>query len=611
MVKNHNISDSIIPTSAKEIKQLGWDHVDIILVTGDAYIDHPSFGTAIIAKVLENAGYRVAVIPQPNWRDDLRDFKRFGPPRLFFGVSAGNIDSMLNHYTANKRLRSDDAYTPGGKAGFRPDYATIVYSNIIKGLYPEVPVVLGGIEASMRRFVHYDYWQDKPLTSILESSKADLLVYGMGEKPILQIAGKLNESGQICSCYDIRQVAYLSDIEDVKKEDILLHSYAEVLQDKLRYAENFVKIEEQSNTTSNKRILQKLENHILVVNPTVPILSEKEMDDIYSLKYTRLPHPRYNSKEPIPAYEMIKNSVTIHRGCFGGCSFCTISVHQGKRISNRSSGSILRELKEISNSPNFKGHISDIGGPSANMYKMQGFNEKICEKCKKASCIFPEICKNLNTSHEDLYNLYLDVLKIPGINKITIGSGIRYDIIQHETTDNFVNKINLKYLELLISRFVSGRLKVAPEHCSPKVLKLMRKTSFGEFKKLKSTFDKINVKYGLKQQLIPYFISSHPGCTEFDMAELAVKTKDMGFKLEQVQSFTPTPMTLSTVMYYTGVNPYTGEKVYSAKSKEQKENQLKYFFWYKPEVRKELTYSLKKAGREDIIRRLFPNKMNK
>lgn len=608
MVESQKIINKFLPTSLKEVKQLGWDYIDVILISGDAYIDHPSFGTAIIARVLENAGYKVAIIPQPNWRDDLRDFKRFGKPRLFFGVTSGNIDSMLNHYTANKRLRSDDAYTPGGKSGFRPDNATIVYSNILKDIYPNIPVIIGGIEASMRRFVHYDFWQDKILTSILESSKADLLVYGMGEKPILEIADKLNDSGQIYNCYNIKQIAYLSDFKDIKKDDIVLSSFKGVLSDKLKYADNFVKIEQESNYNSNRRIVQDLGEKRLIVNPMLPTLSEEEMDSIYALKYTMMPHPRYNGKEEIPAFEMIRNSVTIHRGCFGGCSFCTISAHQGKHISSRSQESILLELEKIAKLPDFKGHISDIGGPSANMYKMKGFDTKLCNKCKKASCIFPSVCKNLNTSHADLCELYKKSLKVEGIKKISIGSGVRYDIALHNTGNPAIDKINLNYIDLLISKFVSGRLKVAPEHCSPKVLNLMRKTSFGEFKKLKAIFDKTNQKYGLNQQLIPYFISGHPGCTEFEMAELAIKTKEMGFKLEQVQAFTPTPMTFSTVMYYTGINPYTKEKLFVAKSKQQKENQLKYFFWYKPDVKKDLLQSLIKAGKKDIADRLFSKK---
>jgi len=601
------VPDSLksFPTSAKEIQTLGWDYVDVILISGDAYVDHPSFGTAVIARVLEKAGYRVAVLPQPNWRDDLRDFKKLGKPRLFFGVSAGNMDSMLNHYTAAKRLRSEDAYTPGGKTGQRPDYATIVYSNILKNLYPEIPVVIGGIEASMRRFVHYDFWQNKLLTSVLESSKADLLTYGMSEKSILQIAGKLNESGQIYNCYNIKQIAYLSDFKDRKETDIKLFSYKELQSDKLKYAKNFVKVEQESNCNSNRRIIQDLQTKRLIVNPALPVLSEKEIDEIYDLPFSRLPHPRYSGKEPIPAYDMIKHSVNIHRGCFGGCSFCTISAHQGKHISSRSEESVLKELNKVAKMPDFRGHISDIGGPSANMYKMHGFDLSVCEKCKKPSCIFPKVCSNLNTSHAALGELYKKSLKVEGIKKISIGSGVRYDIALHDTKNPSVNKQNREYLELLISKFVSGRLKVAPEHSSPKVLSLMRKTSFNGFRELKVLFDKVNTKFGLNQQLIPYFISGHPGCTEMEMAELAIDTKDMGFKLEQVQAFTPTPMTLATVMFYTEINPYTGEKLFVAKDQKDREKQLKYFFWYKPEVKKDLLMSLNKAGRKDLAEKLL------
>lgn len=594
------ISLKNFPTTVKELKSFEWDCADIILFSGDAYVDHPSFGTAVIARVLDYAGYRVAIVPQPNWRDDLRDFKKLGKPRLFFGVSAGNMDSMLNHYTANKRLRSEDAYTPGGKTGQRPDYATNVYSNILKSIYPEVPVVIGGIEASMRRFAHYDFWNNKLMTSVLESSNADLLCYGMSEKTIVKIADRLNDSGQICNCYDIKQIAYLSDFSDNSENDIKLFSFKELQKDKIKYAKNFVKIEQESNYNSNRRIIQDLQNKRLIVNPVFPVATEKEIDNIYDLEYTRLPHPKYAGKEPIPAYEMIKHSVNIHRGCFGGCSFCTISAHQGKFISSRSEKSILNELKEVSKMSDFKGHITDLGGPSANMYKMHGFDSGICDKCKKPSCIFPVVCNNLNTSHLHLTELYKKALQIEGIKKISIGSGVRYDIALHESKNPLTNRHNKEYLELLISKFVSGRLKVAPEHCSPKVLKLMRKTSFNQFKKLQSIFDKINQKYELNQQLIPYFISGHPGCNEIDMAELAVETKDMGFKLEQVQAFTPTPMTLSTVMYYTGIDPYSGEKLYVAKDRKESEKQLKYFFWYKPEIKKDLLKSLMRAGRKDL-----------
>lgn len=570
------------------MKELGWENADIILISGDAFIDHPSFGTAVIARVLENDGYKVAIIPQPNWQDDLRDFKKLGKPNLFFGVTAGNMDSMINHYTAAKRKRYDDAYTPGGKAGQRPDNATIVYSNILKQIFPKTPIVIGGIEASMRRFAHYDFWQDKITNSILISSKADLLVYGMGEKTIRKIAKNLNETGEIQSCYDIPQCAYIADKNNKISSDIELFSFEQVIKDKIKYAKNFVKIEKETNYNSNNRITQIDGENKIIVNPSFPTLSEKEIDEIYDLPYTRLPHKRYANKAPIPAFEMIKNSVNIHRGCFGACSFCTIAAHQGKNIASRSENSILNEIIKISQNPDFKGHVTDLGGPSANMYKMKGFDMKICEKCKRPSCIFPNICNNLNTSHENLINLYKKALKINGIKKISIGSGLRYDIAVHETNNAKINKINLQYLELVISKFVSGRLKVAPEHSNPKVLNLMRKNSFQGFKKLRKIFFKINEKYELNQQLIPYFISSHPGCTEADMAELTKELKTIGYKPEQVQSFTPTPMTLSTVMYYTGINPYTQEEIYIAKSKKEKEKQLSYFFWYKTNDKKNI-----------------------
>lgn len=609
MVKtlNNNLA-SVFPTSIKELKLAGWDYIDIIIVSGDAFIDHPSFGAAVIARVLNNAGFRVAVIPQPNWKDDLRDFKKFGQPRLFFAVSAGNMDSMLNHYTGSKRKRSEDAYTPGGETGKRPDYATKVYSQILKKLYPHVPVVIGGVEASMRRFVHYDYWNNKLQTSVLEDSGADMLVYGMGEKAILEVARELSLSGSLYNCLHLNQIAYLSDKSDKLDTDIQLFSLKTVLSDKLKHAANFVKIEKESNCFSNRRIVQDLEKSRLIVNPANPVLTQEEMDEIYALGYTRLPHPRYDTKKAIPAYEMIKDSVTMHRGCFGGCSFCTISAHQGKHISSRSEKSILAELEQIAAMPNFKGHISDIGGPSANMYKMQGFDLRICEKCSKPSCVWPVVCKNLNTSHKNLTELYLKAAKIDGIKKISIGSGVRYDIALHKTDNAQINRENINYLEVLISRFVSGRLKVAPEHSSSKVLKLMRKSDFGKFKNFETFFRKINQKFDLNQQLIPYFIAGHPGCDEFDMAELAIETKDMGFKLEQVQTFTPTPMTLATVMFYTGIDPYSGKKLYVAKTNTDKQKQMNYFFWYKPQNRKQIVQSLKSAGRKDLIDRFMRKK---
>lgn len=588
-----------LPTTAKEAKELGWNEVDVVLFSGDAYIDHPSFGVAVIARILEYDGYKVAVVPQPNWQDDLRDFKKFGTPRLFFGVTAGNMDSMINHYTANIRLRSDDAYTPGGKAGFRPDYPTIVYSNILKKLFPEVPVIIGGIEASMRRYTHYDYWQNKLKNSILIDSQADMLLYGMSEKSISEVAKQLNNGISIKNIRDIPQTAYKINKTELTEniKSITLHSHQECVKSKIKYAENFKLVETESNKKIAKQIIQINGETAVVVNPPYEQLSQEEIDLPYELPYTRLPHPKYKNKGDIPAYEMIKHSVNIHRGCFGGCSFCTISMHQGKFIQSRSEKSILIEIKEITKLADFKGYLSDVGGPSANMYKMQGINLQVCNKCIRPSCIFPEICKNLNTDHSQLIELYRKIRKTPGIKKAFVGSGIRYDM--------FVNNDKSKYFEELVTHHVSGRLKVAPEHSSEKVLTLMRKSPFSDFVKLKRKFEEINKSKNLKQQLIPYFISSHPESKTEDMAELAVKTKELGYRLEQVQDFTPTPMTLSTVIFYTGINPYTGKSVYTAKSIEEKKKQQKFFFWYKKELRNEIISELKKIGKTDLLQKLY------
>lgn len=563
------------PTSKKELERLGWDYVDVILVTGDAFIDHPSFGTAIIARVLEKEGFRVAVVPQPNWRDDLRDFKKLGRPRLFFGVNSGCMDSMVNHYTATKRLRSNDAYTPGGLAGQRPDYAVTVYSNILKDLYPDVPVVIGGIEASLRRFSHYDYWSDSYKKSILIDSKADILVYGMGERPIIAVAKGLQEGKSIKELTEIPQTAYKAkNMNHCNPKPIELYSYEDCLKNKILDAKNFRVIEEQSNAYNADRIAQKFGNEYVIVNEPYPLISTEELDAIYALPYSRLPHSRYAKKPPIPAFEMIKNSVTIHRGCFGACSFCTISAHQGKFISSRSEQSILQELTKISKDPQFKGHITDLGGPSANMYGMRGKDENLCRVCKRPTCLFPQKCKNLNDSHTRLTNLYKQAEKISGIKHITIGSGIRYDLLQGAEGER-------EYVSQLIQKHVSGRLKVAPEHTEDSIVKLMRKPSFTLFEKFKKTFDEVNKKCGLREQLIPYFISSHPGCKPQDMKCLEQKLRSLRVMPEQVQDFTPTPMTLSTTMFYTGVNPYTMEPIFSAKTKEEKDKQKSFFFWYK------------------------------
>lgn len=598
--------DNWLPTTKKEVEARGWDYLDVILFSGDAYVDHPSFGAAVIGRVLEAEGLRVAIVPQPDWRGDYRDFKKLGVPRLFFGVSAGAMDSMINHYTANKRLRSDDAYTPDQRPGMRPDYPSIVYTKILKELYPDVPVVLGSIEASLRRLTHYDYWQDKLLPGILASSPADLLIYGMGEKPIKELVRRLKSGIPFNEIKDIRQTVYLTDKEDAKDDDIVLFSHEECLKDKLKQAKNFRHIEEESNKYNASRILQKVGKQMIVVNPPFPPMTEAEIDASYDLPYTRLPHPKYKGKV-IPAFEMIKFSVNIHRGCFGGCAFCTISAHQGKFIASRSKESILKEVKAITEMPDFKGYLSDLGGPSANMYRMHGANEELCRKCKRPSCLAPQICPNLNADHSSLLDIYQAIDALPGIKKSFIGSGVRYDLLLHRHKDNELNHCTRLYTEELISRHVSGRLKVAPEHTSDRVLNIMRKPSFSLFEEFKLIFERINKEKGLNQQIIPYFISSHPGCTEEDMAELAALTKQMNFKLEQVQDFTPTPMTLSTEIYYTGIHPYTGEKVFTARKPEEKLNQRKYFFWYLPEKRNDIQNSLKRMHRNDLAEKLYGN----
>ncbi len=580
-----------LPTTKKELDLRGWTEVDVILFAGDAYVDHPSFGAAVIGRVLETAGYKVAIVPQPDWHGDYRDFKKLGRPRLFFGISPGCMDSMVNKYTANRRLRSEDAYSPDGRHDARPEYPTIVYSRILRELYPDVPIVLGGIEASLRRLTHYDYWQERLRPCILCDAPADLISYGMGEKTILEIARRLDEGQPVSALHDIPQIVYLSKEQDIPggitSQDIVLHSHEECLKDKRLQAENFRHIEEQSNMMHAQRLIQPLNSQLstlnsqlVIVNPPYPPMTTEELDASFDLPYTRQPHPKYKGKR-IPAYEMIKHSVNIHRGCFGGCAFCTISAHQGKFIACRSKESILREVREVMKMPDFKGYLSDLGGPSANMYGMKGRNIKACEKCKRPSCIHPQICPNLNTDHSALLDIYRSVDALPGIKKSFIGSGVRYDLILHHSKDEQTNRAAMDYARELITRHVSGRLKVAPEHTSDRVLWLMRKPSFQLFYDFKRIFDRINKEEHLNQQIIPYFISSHPGCTEQDMAQLAEITKQLNFHLEQVQDFTPTPMTVSTETWYTGYDPYTLEKVWSAHSQKEKLAQRQYFFWYK------------------------------
>ncbi|MDR2065844.1 MAG: YgiQ family radical SAM protein [Prevotellaceae bacterium] len=566
-----------LPTSKKEVDDLGWEYIDIIFFSGDAYIDHPAFGAAIIARVWQKLGFRVAIVPQPNWRDDLRDFKKLGCPRLFFAVSSGNMDSMVNHYTANKRLRSNDAYTPDNRPGFRPDYAVSVYTNILKKLYPSTPVIAGGIEASLRRLTHYDYWKNELLPSILINSKADLLIYGMGEKAAAETVLRIAKGEKTDMLTNIPQTARKTkNIPEV--ENILyLNSYEECKADKKKFAENFRLIEEESNKFLPRTIVEHVGDCSIIVNPPYAAMNETEIDEIYDLPFMRMPHPRYKNKR-IPAYEMIRHSVNIHRGCFGGCSFCTISAHQGKFITNRSEKSILNEINKITKMPDFKGHISDIGGPSANMYSMSGKNINICKKCSRASCLFPAVCNNLNNDHSKLTSIYKKIQSLPEIKKATIGSGIRYDLFMNE--NGFLDRNCEKYFNQLVKHHVSGRLKVAPEHTSDKILKSVKKPSFKVFKTLKNEFDKINKNENLNQQIIPYFISCLPHCTFEDMKKLAAETKNLQLKLEQVQTFTPTPMTLASAIYYTGIDPYTGKKVFVARTAEERKKQTEQFFSY-------------------------------
>ncbi len=597
-----------LPTTKKELELRGWNEVDIILFSADAYVDHPAFGAAVIGRCLEAAGYRVAIVPQPDWHGDYRDFKKLGRPRLFFGIAPGCMDSMVNKYTANRRLRSEDAYSPDGRHDLRPEYPTIVYTRILKELFPDVPVVLGGIEASLRRLTHYDYWQDKLCKCILCDSHADLIIYGMGERPTLELCRQLEAGLPITAVHDIPQTVYLareSEIEGgICPDDIVLHSHEECLRNKRAQAENFRHIEEESNKMHAQRLLQRVDGRYAVVNPPYPPMTTEEMDASFDLPYTRVPHPKYKGKR-IPAYEMIRHSVNIHRGCFGGCAFCTISAHQGKFISCRSKESILREVRQVVAMDDFKGYLSDLGGPSANMYGMGGKDRSLCERCKRPSCVHPRICPNLNTDHSRLIDLYRAVDAIPGVKKSFIGSGVRYDLLLHRSDDERVNQAAKAYTEELICHHVSGRLKVAPEHTSDRVLQLMRKPSFRLFGDFKRLFDRINSQHGLRQQLIPYFISSHPGCHEEDMAQLAILTKRMDFQLEQIQDFTPTPMTVSTEAWYTGLHPYTLEPVYSAKSPQEKLAQRQYFFWYQPAQRRQIEQSLRRIGRADLIPQLF------
>lgn len=607
--KKYKLTDWL-PVTRKESELRGWGELDVILFSGDAYVDHPSFGSAIIARLIESMGLRIAIVPQPNWRDDLRDFKKFGIPRLFFAVTSGCMDSMVNHYTAAKRLRSDDAYSPGGKSGFRPDYGVSVYAGILKKLYPDVPVIAGGVEASLRRYTHYDYWSDTLKPSVLADGNIDLLVYGMGESPVLEIIELMKKNVPFTSLKTVPQTGIL--INGGEKlpvnrnwKDFIFHSHEECLADKKKAGENFVNLEKYSVLNEQVRLVQKTGNSYIVMNPRNVVSQTGSIDKAFDLPFTRLPHPKYNAKGGVPAYDMIRHSVTLHRGCFGGCSFCSITMHQGKQVLSRSEESIIKEVNEIAHMDDFKGYISDMGGPSANMYGMGGEDDLLCSNCHRPSCLYPSLCSNLVYDHGPLLDLYSKAEKVNGIKKVFVSSGVRYDLLLCGSETKRKKYSCEKYIQKLVRDHVAGRLKVAPEHTSDRVLKLMRKPPYSLFKKFKELFEKIFIAAGLKHQIIPYFISSHPGSGLEDMAELAVITKNNGFRLEQVQDFTPTPMTLSSVIYYTGTDPYTGEKVYCARSDGERNDQRNFFFWYKEENREKLKRRLKKIGREDLIAKIF------
>ena len=568
-------TDYMFPTSKKEVEALGWDYIDVIFFTGDAYVDHPSFGTACISRWLQKFGYRVAVVPQPNWRDDLRDFRKLGKPRLYFAVNSGAMDSMVNHYTAGKRLRHDDAYTPEGKAGQRPDYAVSVYTKILKDIYPDVPVVIGGVEASLRRLAHYDYWKDELLPSILEWCPADYLCYGMGEKPMLELTRAIEAQRSDRLIRQIPQLAFRMSGKWKVKDPLVLHSFEECKRDKAAFAENFHLIETQANMMHPSTIIEPVGDGFIQVNPPYPPSTTEEMDSFWDLPFTKLPHPRYKGKR-IPAYDMIKDSIITHRGCFGGCNFCTIAAHQGKFIQSRSKESIVAEVRKLVKMPSFHGNISDLGAPTANMYGMHGKNLELCDKCRRKSCLFPKACPNLDRSHKQVLELYKAVDSVPGVRHSYIGSGIRYDLFL--TEDGFVDDTSRPYLKTLILDHTSGRLKVAPEHTEDKVLHYLGKPSFKLFERLRVEFDRICTREGLRTGIVPYFISSHPGCTMKDMENLSRHPALKGIYMDQVQDFTPTPMTTSSVMFYTGIDPRDMKPVFVERDPERKRRQKSFFF---------------------------------
>ena len=578
-----------LPMSMKEARDRGWDELDVVIVTGDAYIDHPSFAMSILGRTLEAAGFRVGIISQPDWTS-CEDWKKLGRPRLFFGISAGNMDSMINHYTANRKVRNDDAYSPGGKIGLRPDRATLSYCQRAREAFKGVPVIAGGVEASLRRLAHYDYWSDKVRKSILLDSKADLVVFGMGENAAVEIAQRLAGGETVKDLRGMRGVAYALGASEQPPEDALtLPSFEEVCDDKQKFAEATRTIHNETNPYNARRLIQWHSKQAVVVNPPQLPISEAAMDKIYSLPYTRRPHPSYS--EAIPAFQMIKDSITIMRGCFGGCTFCSITAHQGRAIQSRSKKNIIGEIKQLSTDSKFKGTISDIGGPTANMYQMKCTKPEIEAVCRRQSCVHPKICKLLGVDHEPVIELMKEAREVDGIKKVLIASGVRMDLARQSP----------EYIRELTRHHVGGHLKVAPEHVDPDVLFKMRKPANDDFEYFGEVFNEESAKAGKKQYMIPYFIASHPGSDLEAMINLAVFLKQNGYKPDQVQDFIPAPMDVATCMYYTGLDPFTMKPVFVAKGLRDRKTQRALMQFFKSENYFEVREALRQAGRTDLI----------
>lgn len=576
-----------------ESKARGWSELDVIFVSGDAYVDHPAFGVPLLARLLESRGLKVGIIAQPDWRSK-EPFMALGRPRLFFAVAAGAMDSMVAHYTPARKLRRDDAYTPGNLHGARPNRATIIYTSRLKEAYRDVPVVIGGIEASLRRFAHYDFWEDKVRRSALVDAKADLLVYGMGESPLLELVARLNSGESFSAIRDIRGTAYASSALPETGTGLLeLPSFEKVAADRAVYSESFRLLSGEQNHACARVVVQRHAARYLVCNPPAQPLSEKALDAIYALPFVKAPHPGYT--EAIPAYEQIRSSVTTHRGCFGGCAFCAITHHQGKTIQSRSESSVLRELERLTALPWFRGSVSDLGGPTANMFGLSCGDPTAGAVCRRGSCLYPKLCANLVTDDAGSSRLLAAARKVTGVKHIAVSSGVRYDLLERQP----------RYLRELVEHHVGGLLKVAPEHLTDRVTAVMRKPGRASFERFRDAFMKESCRVGKKQHIVPYFISGHPGCTLSDMVDLALLLRRWGMQVEQVQDFTPTPGTLSTCIFHTGVDPFTGEQVYVPKTDREKGLQKSLLLYHIPEQRKNCLLALKECGREAAAAELF------